>query len=216
MAFCNSCGATLNPGTKFCNKCGAPIAAVGSVPAASPTVASPSPAAAPLPPATGGSSALKIVLIVVAVIVGIGVLGIATVGIVGYRIAKSTHVRQEGEHVKVDTPFGSVESSQDPDQVAKNLGIDVYPGAQVQKNGASSTRFGKLSTVTANFETGDPVDKVCSFYKEKFPNAMVSSSEENHCTIVSNEHQNMVTINIESGGDTTKLQITNVTKKSSD
>lgn len=210
MAFCNSCGATLNAGTQFCSKCGAAVAAGPAVPA----VTSTAPAPAPAP--TGGSSALKIILIVVALIVGIGILGMATVGIIGYRIAKSARVTQHGDNVKVETPFGTVESSKDPDQAAKNLGVDLYPGAEVQRNGASSATFGGIRTVTAMFETSDAPDKVCSFYKSKFPGAMVTTSEQNHCTIVSNDKKNMITINIEASGDNTRLQITNVSKKSSD
>jgi hypothetical protein len=206
MAFCNSCGATLNPGTKFCNKCGAAASAVPTAP--SPT------SMAPPPAPTGGSSALKVILIVVAVIVGIGILGIATVGIIGYRIASRSHVSQNGDHVKVETPFGSVETSKDPDQAAKDLGVDIYPGAEVQRNGASSASFGGIHTSTAVFQSNDPPDKICSFYKSRFPGAMVTSSEQNHCNIVSNNQRNMITINIAANGDTTKLQITNVSKKS--
>jgi flagellar basal body-associated protein FliL len=205
MAFCNSCGTTLNEGTKFCNKCGAAVAAVPAAPAGT------SPAA---PPTTGGSSALKIILIVVAVIVGLGILSVGAVSFFVYHVAKSSHVRQEGDHVKVDTPFGSVETSKDPQQAAKDLGVEIYPGAEVQKNGASSASFGNIHTVTAMFESSDSPDKVCSFYKTKFPGAAVTTSEENHCTIVSNDRKNMVTINVEANGDTTKLQITNVTRKS--
>ena len=60
MAFCNACGATVEPGAKFCPKCGAavPAAAVAST--------------APATPAQ--SNALKIILIVVAVIIGLGIL----------------------------------------------------------------------------------------------------------------------------------------------
>ena len=208
MAFCNSCGATLNPGTKFCNKCGAAVAAGAATSAVTAT--------APAPVPTGGSSALKVILIVVAVIVLVGILGIATVGIIGYRIARNSRISQNGDHVKVDTPFGSVETSKDPDQAAKDLGVDLYPGAEVQRNGASSVSMGSVHTVTAVFETGDAPDKVCSFYKSRFPRAMVTTSEQNHCTIVSNDQKNMITINVEAGGDNTKLQITNVSKKSSD
>ncbi len=208
MAFCNSCGATLNAGTKFCNKCGAAVAAGPSAPSVTSTATPPAPAP------TGGSSALKIVLIVVAVIVGIGILGMATVGIIGYRIAKSSHVTQEGDHVKVETPFGSVETPKDPEQAAKDLGIDVYPGAQVQKNGTASVTFGNMHTVAANFESSDSVDKICSFYKSRFPSATVRTSDQNRCTIVSNDQKNMITINVESRGDTTKFQITNISKKS--
>jgi hypothetical protein len=209
MAFCNSCGATLNPGTKFCNKCGATVAAGATAGA---TSTAPASAAAP----TGGSSALKVILIVVAVIVLVGILGIATVGIIGYRIARNSRVSQNGDHVKVETPFGSVETSKDPDQAAKDLGVDLYPGAEVQRNGASSASFGGIRTVTAVFETSDAPDKVCGFYKSRFPGAMVTTSEQNHCTIVSNDKKNMITINIEASGDNTRLQITNVSKKSSD
>jgi uncharacterized OB-fold protein len=214
MAFCNSCGAILNPETKFCNKCGAAAAAVASSPGVTST-ASPT-AQPPAPAPTGGSSALKIILIVVAIIVGIGILGVATVGIIGYRIAKSSHLTQNGDNVKVETPFGSVETSKDPDKAAKDLGVDVYPGAEVQPNGASSVSMGSVHTVTALFETSDAPDKVCSFYKSRFPGAMVTASEQNHCSIVSHNQKNMITINIEASGDTTKLQITNVSKKSSD
>src|SRR5271169_5265940 len=102
MAFCNSCGATLTAETKFCNKCGAAVAAGPSAPGGAPTPPPPT-------PTTGGSSALKIILVV-------GILGVATVGFIGYRLAKNSHVTQEGDHVKVDTPFGSVETSKDPEQ----------------------------------------------------------------------------------------------------
>jgi zinc ribbon protein len=210
MAFCNSCGASLTPGTKFCNKCGAAVAAGASAPG----VTSTTPPPAPVP--TGGSSALKVILIVVAVIVCVGILVLGAIGIIGYHIAKRSHVSQNGDHVKVETPFGSVETSKDPDQAAKDLGIDLYPGAEVQRNGASSASFGGIRTVTALFETHDSADQVCSFYKSRFPGAMVTTSDQNRCTIVSNNQKNMVTINIQGGGNTTKLQITNVTKKSSD
>lgn len=208
MAFCNSCGATLNPGTKFCNKCGVVVPAGPSAP----VVASPAPA--PVQPSTGGSSALKIILIVLAIIVGLGILSVGAFSFFVYRVAKSAHVTQEGDHVKVETPFGNVESSKDPANVAKDLGVDVYPGALAQKNGNVDMTFGNVRTTTASFESSDSLDKVCTFYKARFPNAMTTSSDENRCSIVSNDQKNMVTVNIEAHGDTTKFQITNVSKKS--
>ena len=209
MAFCNSCGATLTPGTKFCSKCGATV-----VPgAAAATLSSTAPPAAP---PKSGSSALKVVLIVVAVIVCVGILVLAAIGIIGYHIAKSSRVSQNGDHVKVETPFGAVETSKDPDQAAKDLGVDLYPGAEVQRDGASSAAFGGMRTVTAVFETNDPPNQVCTFYKSRFPGAMVTASERNHCTIVSRDRRNMITINVESRGENTKLQITSVINKSSD
>jgi uncharacterized membrane protein YvbJ len=209
MAFCNSCGAQLADGTKFCNKCGAVVA---GTPAGSMPPSAGAPASTGTAASSGSSSALKIILIIVAVIVVIGVLGVATVSFVAYRIAKSSHVRQNGDEVKIETPFGNVETTKDPEQVAKDLGIDVYPGAEPQRNGASSATFGSIHTSTATFKSSDSVDKVCAFYKQKFPSASVATSDQNRCTIVSNDQKNMVTINIEEEGDGSKLQITNVTK----
>jgi hypothetical protein len=204
MAFCNSCGATLGTGSKFCNNCGAAVTgtSAASVPLSGPATTAPQ----------KNTSALKIILIVVAVIVCLGVIGVATVGFVAYRFAKDSHVTQQGDSMKVETPFGTV-STNDPDQAVKDLGIDVYPGAEVQKNGASSATIAGMRTVAANFESADSVDKICAFYREKFPRANVNSSDQNHCTIISNDPKNTVTINVEAHGDGSKFHIANVSRK---
>ena len=165
------------------------------------------------PPAQGNGNGLKIVLIVVGVILVIGVLGLGALTFVGLRIAKHTRVKQEGDHVKVETPFGTVESTKDPEQAAKDLGIEIYPGAEVRQNGAASATLGNLHTVSAEFDSSDSVDKVCSFYKSKFPNATVSSSDENHCTIVSSLPPNGITINVEPSGGGSRFQVSSVMKK---
>jgi zinc-ribbon domain len=213
MAFCNSCGASLAPGAKFCNQCGSTIAA-GPIPATTPTsrVSAPAPPAPTVAPRQS-SGALKIVLIVVAVFVGLGIVGMATAGFFAWRIAKSSHVRQEGDNVKVETAFGTMESSKDPEEVVRNLGIEVYPGAQALREASSSASFGGIHTVNASFESSDSFDKVAAFYKSKFPNAMVTTADEGHCTIVSNDPTNLVTINIQAEGRQTKIQISNVTRK---
>jgi hypothetical protein len=218
MAFCNSCGATLSPGMKFCNKCGAPqltSAPAGTpasvLPAMTPVPSTPVMAAAPA--SKGGGSALKIILIVVAVIVGIGILGMVTCGVVLHRAMKNARVTQKGDNVKIETPFGNMETSADPEQTAKDLGVEIYPGAQIQKAGTASVTFGSLHTVTANFESSDSVDKICDFYKQKFPSASVTTSDQTHCTIVSGAQTNSTTITVQSSGDISRLQIVVMTKK---
>jgi len=198
MAFCNSCGAQLAEGTKFCAKCGAAI--TGTPP--TPQAIAPGP-----PPSTGSSSALKIVLVIVGVIVLIGVLGVATIGIIGYRIAKSARVSHKGDNVKVETPFGSMESSTDPHKTAEQLGIDIYPGAEVQKDGAAAFTLGSLHTVTAKFESSDPVERVCDFYRSKIPNATVQSSDQSGCSIVATGEGNSTTIKAHSSGDGSRFEI---------
>jgi hypothetical protein len=207
MAFCNSCGATMTEGTRFCNKCGAPVAG----PAAPTPTTTPAPGTAP---AAGSSSALKTILIVVGIIMLIGVLGITAVSFVAYHFAKRSHLTQEGDHVKVETPFGTAETSKDPEEAAKDLALDIYPGAEAQKEGASTATIGSVRTVSVSFDSDDPVDKVCTFYKGKFPHANVSTSDQNRCTIVSNDPRNMITINVEPNGDGARFQIVNVVRKS--
>jgi flagellar basal body-associated protein FliL len=212
MAFCNSCGANIVSGTRFCNKCGAailtstlpPAAGAGFPPPVPPTPAVPTPA----PPAGGG--ALKAILIVVGVVVLAAILGLASLAFFAWRVAHRSHVRHEGDNVKVETPFGTVETTKDPQDAARNLGVDVYPGAQVMKEGSVSMTFGNVHTAAINFETSDSVDKVCSFYKPKFPNAMVVSSDENQCNIVFNDKKNMITINVKMENGKTKIAISNV------
>ena len=213
MGFCNSCGATLAEGTKFCSKCGA---AITGAPAATAREAIFSQPIAPgPPPSSGSSSGLKVVLIIVGVIVLIGVLALATVGIIGYRIAKSAKVSQKGDNVKIETPFGNMETSSDPQKTAEELGVEIYPGAQVQKAGTASVSFGSIHTVTANFESSDSVDKVCDFYRSKFPSAAVQSSDQTHCSIVASGSGNSTTITADSRADGSSFQIVAVINKSS-
>ena len=211
MAFCNSCGASLAPGTKFCSNCGsAVVTSSPNQPAAS---ANPPVSATPAP--TQGSNALKIILIVVGVVVLMGILGIASIGFFAMRVARHTHVRQHGDNVKVETPFGTVESTKDPQEAARNLGVDLYPGAEVLKEGTASATFAGVHSISVNLETSDSVDKVTSFYKSKFPNAMVTSSDANQSTIVANDRKNLITVNIKAEGDKTRILISNVSGKAS-
>ena len=192
-AFCTKCGTPLNEGMAFCTKCGAPAAAASAgssptpytPPAASspqaytppaytppasnaPGYASAPPSYTPVaaaPPQKGGNTALKIVLIIVAVFVGLGILSAAGVSYFVYRASKVVHVSNDGKGVELSTPAGTF-SAGDTAVSASDLGIDPYPGANQQK-GAVRINTPKGSMVTAVFETNDPLDKVLSFYKDK-------------------------------------------------
>ena len=202
MAFCNSCGATLEAGARFCPKCGAAVPMAAAIPATVPS--------APAAPAQGGG-ALKIILIVVAVIIAIGILGIGTLTVVIHRIAHNSRVRNRDGNVQVETPFGSVQSTNNADEAVRNLGIDAYPGARVL-HGNSAT-IGGMHTVTAQFESDDSADKVAAFYSSKLPDAKVNTKDQNHYTIVSTDKKNIVTINIAPEGSKSQINITTVTGK---
>jgi flagellar basal body-associated protein FliL len=202
MAFCNSCGTTLAAGARFCPKCG------GAVPVAAvpPMAAPPAPAAAPQ-----GSGALKIILIVVAVIVVLGILGIGTLTVIVRRIAHRSHIESRDGNVRVETPFGTVQSTDDPDQASRDLGVDLYPGARVLKGNTAT--IGGMHTVEAEFESDDPPEKVSAFYSSRFPNANVATKDKNRYTMVSTNKKNLITINIEPEDGKTRIKIANVSGK---
>lgn len=110
-----------------------------------------------------------------------------------------------------------METSNDSGKTAEELGIEIYPGAQVQKAGTASVTFGSLHTVTANFESSDAVDKICDFYRSKFPNATVQSSDQTHCSIVAGNQGNWTstTISVQSSDDGSRFTIVAMSKKSS-
>jgi hypothetical protein len=202
MAFCNACGATIEPGAKFCPKCGAavPAAAVASTPAT---------------PAQ--SNAVKVILIVVAIVVGLSILGIGTATFVAWRVARyprdvarNTRVEQNGGKVRVETPFGTVESNDNSDEAARNLGIDIYPGARARKSSAANVTMGAMHTIAAEFETDDPPERVADFYKKRLPHANIAVSDEKQYTIISHDKKNMFTINIEPQDGKTLIHIANI------
>jgi hypothetical protein len=174
--------------------------------AATPASASPVPAATPQ-----GSSALKIILIVVAVIVVLGILGIGTLAFIVRRIAHNSHIENKDGNVRVETPFGTAQSTNNPDEASRNLGIDLYPGARVLKGNTAA--FGGMHTVEAEFESDDSPEKVSAFYSSKFPNANVTSKDQNRYTIVSTDNKNLITINIEPEDGKTRIRIANVSGK---
>ncbi|MGA9800473.1 MAG: zinc ribbon domain-containing protein [Terriglobales bacterium] len=206
MAFCNSCGATLDGGAKFCSKCGTTQPVNVTATRVNPPTTAPR-------TAPQNNNALKIILIVVAVVVGLGILGIATVSFIGYRIARHSRIHNENGNVRVETPFGSVNTTTDPQEAARSLGLDAYPGAEVVKGSTSDLAMGNMHTTTADFETSDPVSTVADFYKSKVPNASVVSSSGDHFSLISTDKKNVLTIIIEPKNGRTRIHISKISGK---
>jgi flagellar basal body-associated protein FliL len=200
MAFCNSCGTTLEAGAKFCPKCGAAMPMAAAIPAT--TLSAPPPQ---------GNSALKVILMLVAGVIVLGILGIGTLVFVIHRVANNSRIRNRDGNVQVETPFGTVQSTNNPDEAVRNLGIDPYPGARVLQG--NSATIGGMHTVTAQFESEDSADKVAAFYSSRLPDAKVNTKDQDHYTIVSTDKKNIVTINIAPEGNKSQINITTVTGK---
>ena len=171
--FCTKCGASLTEGVKFCTKCGAaaggeaPVATPPPAPAAAPPASVPTAAPAARPVAPGGSGALKVVLIVIAVFVGLGILGSLVAGLVFWRVSRSITVDPSGGQVSISTPGGkvSVGTPQRPVTEAE-LGVPIYPGAK-QQEGAMQITSEEGSMHTYVFKTSDSPQQVMAFYRER-------------------------------------------------
>ncbi len=140
-SFCTKCGTANTGDNAFCTSCGAPLGGTAAAPA-SVSPASNAPAysapayAAPAPvPAKSGSSALKVILIIVAMFVGLGILSVIAIMFGIWRVSKVVHVSQNGGgSVTVSTPGGTF-SAGNAKVTASDLGVDIYPGATQQQGG---------------------------------------------------------------------------------
>ena len=219
-SFCTKCGAAVSPDAPFCTACGAPTGAAPIAPGAAPVgnytyAASPAtPAAAS--PSTGGGSAVKIILIVLAVFIGLGVIAASIFAFTVWRISRAVHVDANGENMTLHTPGGTVSTSTSKTYSAGELGTDIYPGAQ-SGHGSMKMDLPTGSMVTGVFETTDSKDKVLDFYKGKLGSdaSVMDAGETAILTLAHGQDESvMVTISQKSTEDNGKTKIAIVHTKS--
>jgi hypothetical protein len=155
----------------------------------------------PVPPPVGapapksGSSAVKIILIILGIFVGLGIIVGSIVAYGVYRVAHSIHKDANG-NISVTTPKGTITANSSDTLTAADLGIAIYPGATEGKAGLRMNIAGK-SMVTANFHTPDSQDKVMAFYTAKAgPNAQTVTTSTGG------------TITIQNGADSITVTVT--------
>jgi len=117
------------------------------------------------PPPSGGNTAVKVILIVVAIFVGLGILGAGLFGFAVWRVARAVHQSRNGE-LSMSTPSGAISANSATSFTADELGTDIYPGAEPTTGGMKMSLPGG-SMVTGVFLTSDSKDAVRDFYKSK-------------------------------------------------
>ncbi len=144
------------------------------------------------PPPKQGSSALKIVLIILGVFVFLGIL---VAGVVGYGIYKVAHAVKSAANgqVTIGTPGSSGFSANTAQSVSESdLGIAIYPGATQGKGSLHMTIAGK-SMISANYLTNDTKDQVMAFYKDKAgPAAQVMSTDTGGTITITNGNDSIL------------------------
>ena len=196
-AFCTRCGAAIAPSVQFCTACGAPV---GPASAAPPVYGQP--VVVPVQPAPSGSSAVKIILIVAGVVIGLGLLSGMAFMFGVWRLSHAVHVGRSGD-VVLSTPNGTI-STGDASAVSEtDLGVPIYPGA-TRREGGMQIRSAAGTMVTVVFSTPDPVSKVVAFYRTKLGDN-ISVIESGTGAVISAGEQNkqgvVITIGTDSGID---------------
>jgi len=186
--FCTKCGTALPPNTQFCTACGAPMEAAAIAPPTAPPAYG-QPGVPYAPPPGSGSSALKVILIVVGVLVGLGILSSIIFMFGVWRVSRAMHVNRAGDSVTVSTPTGTITAGNTAVVSEADLGVPIYPGA-ARSEGGMQVNSANSSMVTVVYSTSDPVSKVVDFYKGKLgentsviqtgDGAVITSGKENN------------------------------------
>ena len=228
--FCTKCGTPLPEGMKFCTGCGAtigepsaPAAPAPAVPApAAPRPAPAAPAAA-APVASSGSPIVKIILIVLAVFIFLGLLSAGACVYMLYRAKQKVNQFEKQVHATFPMPAGTREVHPQPVAPAVaptppagpvvDTGVPTYPGA-TSWGGGTQVTTGTASLKSQEYTTSDSVDQVLAFYKDKLgPTAMVTQSGGQAVVQVLGANGEItVAIKPDSGSGKTKISINSIGK----
>jgi outer membrane murein-binding lipoprotein Lpp len=115
--------------------------------------------------AKSSGGALKIILIIIAVVVGLGLLA---GGVVMYGVYKVAHVATTDSkgNTTIAALGANISAGKDVSVSAADLGVPIYPGAQSGQGGMHMT-LPTMSMVSAVYTTSDPMSSVVAFYKGK-------------------------------------------------
>src|SRR2546426_12161100 len=126
--FCTKCGSALVEGNNFCTSCGASVG--GSSASAAPAAAA--------SPKSGG--ALKVILIVVGVFIGLGILGGMAVTFGLWRASPAVQVKRPRQ-IRINTPPGK---------------ISVGPGAAGGEAGPGGPPLPRRKRAKGTFQASTP------------------------------------------------------------
>jgi hypothetical protein len=166
---------------------------------------------------------VKIVLVVVAVLILLGLLCAGACVYFMYRAKQGVAKLEKQAHVTFPMPAGTPEVHLRPAAPAAapsppagpivDTGVPTYPGATAIGGGGQMT-MGTSAVKTQQYTTSDSVDKVVAFYKDKLgPTAMVTQSGGQALVQVAGTNGLInVAIAPDSSSGKTKISISNITK----
>jgi len=146
-----------------------------------------------------GPSALKIVLIIVGIFVGLGLIAAGFVGYGVYKLAKSANLSTSSQPV-----------------TAADLGVPLYPGAEQGKANVRMIIAGK-NMLTATLLTSDSKEQVIAFYRSNLgPDAQGTTTSRGETFMVDKGSGESVVVTISQNptlaGGQTQIVIMHATK----
>lgn len=173
-----------------------------------------------VPVSSGSNTILKVVLIVIAIIIGIGVLGAGIFGYTVWRISRAIRADKNGTSISLPSTAsgggGTFSAGKAMSFTSTELGTDVYPGAQTGEGGMRMNLPGG-SMVTAIYTTSDSKEQVLEFYKNKLGTDASTMDSGNGAVISLKKGEDesvMVTVSSGTGENDGKTRIAIVHTKS--
>jgi hypothetical protein len=120
-------------------------------------------AAYPSAQATSSGGALKIILIVIAVVVGLGIVAAGAFGFFAWRVSRAIHTDSNG-NTTISGLGSSISAGNNVNISEADLGVAIYPGATRGQGGVHMS-LPTGSVDSAVFVTSDPVSTVVAYYK---------------------------------------------------
>jgi hypothetical protein len=162
---------------------------------------------------------LKIVLIVVAVLVFLGVIGIGTCVYGVYKVKQKFGGVVESARTpsgERGTPEVHLEKGGAGSEAEAAATVDVppYPDATATEGGGQFSFGGKAGISSQEYETSDSVEQVLAFYKEKFGSKIHIQESEGKAifTLATKGALNTVTITRDADAEKTKITIARIGK----
>jgi hypothetical protein len=121
----------------------------------------------PAPAKSGGSTALKIILIILGIFAFLVLLVVCLLAYACHKVKQSFHTDSKTGETTISVPGTSISANSSMKFTSDELGTVVYPGAEPAKSGNLRMNMAGNSVVSASFLTSDSKDQVLAFYKDK-------------------------------------------------
>jgi hypothetical protein len=233
--FCTKCGTPTIENQIFCNRCGAQIGAEGGPPGPSGSAAvraappanvkqpqgppSKTPGGVVAAPPKKGGPAATLIIAIVACLAVVSVLGIGSCFYITYRIKQKAISIAEGTRSATGSsgnPELHLSEGGAGSKAAASATIDVppYPNSTPTESGGELSAGLAGAASAKEYETSDGVNKVESFYRDKFGSKITFIENEGKATFNYLTSQGITTVTIarDEGAGKTKINIARIGK----